>query len=286
MKKNNIILIIAGVIALIFIGLYFNSRSEMAEMEEVFTEEKELLITEYQDLYTDFDSLRSNNTELEQQLQQERDRVAQLQDELRTVKASNARRIKELQTELTTMRGVMRSFVFQIDSLNQTNEKLKKDNEGMRKQIASARKAEAELKEQNEALTGKVQLAARLETRDVRGTGLTSKEKESNKISRITKLKVSFTILKNITSETGMRTVYLRIERPDGQLLMHSKNDTFKFEDQQLNFSAKRSIEYGGQETPAYIVYDVDSGELMNGEYRIELFTDGELIGNGKFSLN
>ncbi|MCQ2215388.1 MAG: hypothetical protein MJZ31_05660 [Bacteroidales bacterium] len=286
MKKNNIILIIAGVIALIFIGLYFNSRSEMAEMEEVFTEEKELLITEYQDLYTDFDSLRSNNTELEQQLQQERDRVAQLQDELRTVKASNARRIKELQTELTTMRGVMRSFVFQIDSLNQTNEKLKKDNEGMRKQIASARKAEAELKEQNEALTGKVQLAARLETRDVRGTGLTSKEKESNKISRITKLKVSFTILKNITSETGMRTVYLRIERPDGQLLMHSKNDTFKFEDQQLNFSAKRSIEYGGQETPAYIVYDVDSGELMNGEYGIELFTDGELIGNGKFSLN
>lgn len=286
MKKNNIILIIAGVIALIFIGLYFNSRSEMAEMEEVFTEEKELLITEYQDLYTDFDSLRSNNTELEQQLQQERDRVAQLQDELRTVKASNARRIKELQTELTTMRGVMRSFVFQIDSLNQTNEKLKKDNEGMRKQIASARKAEAELKEQNEALTGKVQLAARLETRDVRGTGLTSKEKESNKISRITKLKVSFTILKNITSETGMRTVFLRIERPDGQLLMHSKNDTFKFEDQQLNFSAKRSIEYGGQETPAYIVYDVDSGELMNGEYGIELFTDGELIGNGKFSLN
>lgn len=286
MKKNNIILIIAGIIALVFIGLYFNSRSEMAEMEEVFTEEKESLILEYNDLYTDFDSLRSNNTELEQKLQQERDRVAQLQDELRTVKASNARRIKELQTELTTMRGVMRSFVFQIDSLNQTNEKLKQENSGMRKQIANAKKAEAELKEQNEALSDKVQLAARLETRNVKGEGITSKEKSTNKIRNAVKLKVSFTILKNITSETGLRTVYLRIERPDGQLLMHSKSDTFRYEDQQLNFSAKRSIEYGGQDTDSYIIYDVDSGELMSGEYRIELFTDGELIGNGKFSLN
>ncbi|MDO4461779.1 MAG: hypothetical protein Q4C30_04680 [Bacteroidia bacterium] len=286
MKQNNIILIIAGVIAVIFISLYFNSRSEMAEMEEVLTEEKELLITEYQDLYSDFDSLRSNNTELEQKLQQERDRVAQLQDELRTVKASNARRIKELQTELTAMRGAMRSYIFQIDSLNQTNEKLKKENVGMRKQIADARKAEAELKEQNDALNDKVQLAARLETSNVAGTGLNIKEKATTKASKATKLKVSFTILKNITSQTGIRTVYLRIERPDGQLLMHSKNDTFQYEDQQLNFSAKRDIEYGGQDTDTYIIYTVDAGELMSGEYRIELFTDGELIGNGKFSLN
>lgn len=286
MKQNNIILIIAGVIALIFIGLYFNSRSQMAEMEEVLTEEKNLLITEYQDLYTDFDSLRSNNTELEQKLQEERDRVAQLQDELRTVKASNARRIKELQTELTAMRGAMRSYIYQIDSLNQTNEKLKKENVGMRQKIADAQKAEAELKEQNNALSGKVQLAARLETSGVSGIGLNNKEKATTRANKATKLKVNFTILKNITSETGLRTVYLRIERPDGQLLMHSKNDTFQFEDQQLNFSAKRDIEYGGQDTDTYIVYNVDAGELMAGEYSIELFTDGELIGNGKFSLN
>ncbi|MCQ2201036.1 MAG: hypothetical protein MJZ27_02980 [Bacteroidales bacterium] len=286
MKNNHIIIIVAAVIIALLAGLYFNSRSEMAEMEEVFTEEKELLITEYQDLYTDFDSLRTNNSELELKLEQERDRVAQLQDELRTVKASNARRIKELQGELTAMRGVMRSFIVQIDSLNQTNEQLKKENEGMRDQVARARRTEAELKEKNEALNDKVQLAARLETRNVKGEGLTSKEKSTNKYSRIAKIKVSFTILKNITSETGIRNVYARIERPDGELLMHSKNDTFKFEDQSLNFSAMRGIEYGGEDTDTYIVYTVDSGELMAGEYRIELFTDGELIGNGKFTLN
>lgn len=286
MKNNHIIIIVAVVIIALLAGLYFNSRSEMAEMEEVFTEEKELLITEYQDLYTDFDSLRTNNSELEQKLEQERDRVAQLQDELRTVKASNARRIKELQGELTAMRGVMRSFIVQIDSLNQTNEQLKKENEGMRDQMARARRTEAELKEKNEALNDKVQLAARLETRNVKGEGLSSKEKSTNKYSKIAKIKVSFTILKNITSETGIRNIYVRIERPDGELLMHSKSDTFKFEDQSLNFSAMRGIEYGGEDTDTYIVYTVDSGELMAGEYRIELFTDGELIGNGKFTLN
>jgi len=103
-KKIITIISVSAILLIALGGLLIKSHSEMTEMVEVFTEEKETLLNEYQDLYLDYDSLRRYDTDLNDKLDQERERVALLQEELKTVKATNARRIKELQTELTTMR--------------------------------------------------------------------------------------------------------------------------------------------------------------------------------------
>lgn len=257
----------------------------MTEMVEVFTEEKETLLNEYQDLYLDYDSLRRYDTDLNDKLDQERERVALLQEELKTVKATNARRIKELQTELTTMRTVMVSFVHQIDSLNQTNIRLTAENKEMRSQVAQVRQSYNALQDENRNLTEKVEIAARLEAKNINAIGLNFNEKKATSASKISKVKINFTLAKNVSAQVGMRTIYLRFTRPDGQLLMHSKDDTFKYEDAQINYSAKREVEYGGEDTDSYIVYQVDAGELMAGEYDIELFCGGEIIGKGTWSV-
>lgn len=256
----------------------------MTEMIEVFSEEKEILLNEYQDLYLDYDSLRRYDTDLNDKLDHERERVIQLQEELKTVKATNARRIKELQNELTTMRTVMVNFVHQIDSLNQTNIRLTAENKEMRSQVAQVRQSYNELQNENKSLTEQVELAARLEAKNISAIGLNFNEKKVTSASKANKLKISFTLAKNVSAQVGIRTVYLRITRPDGQLLMHSKDDTFKFEDTQINYSAMREIEYGGEDTDSYIVYKVDAGELMEGTYDIELFCIGELIGKASWS--
>lgn len=274
----------AAAIVILLIVIIYN-RSEMQEMVEVFTEEKQLLISEYQDLSLDYDSLRSNNDELNQKLELERERIAQLKEELQTVKATNARRIRELQTELTTMRSVMRTFVKQIDSLNQINVKLAAENKDMRSQVAQVKRSYNKLEEQNKELSNKVTVASRLETSNIAAVGLTYKEKKATSVDKVAKIKVSFTILKNVTAEVGNRAVYMRLTRPDGQLLMHSASDTFSYEDSQINYSAMRTVEYGGEDTETYIVYKVDAGELMSGNYEIELFSGGESIGKGSFTL-
>ncbi len=283
-KTTIIILSVAAVLVAIFGGMLIKSHSEMTEMIEVFSEEKEILLNEYQDLYLDYDSLRRYDTDLNDKLDHERERVIQLQEELKTVKATNARRIKELQNELTTMRTVMVNFVHQIDSLNQTNIRLTAENKEMRSQVAQVRQSYNELQNENKSLTEQVELAARLEAKNISAIGLNFNEKKVTSASKANKLKISFTLAKNVSAQVGMRTVYLRITRPDGQLLMHSKDDTFKFEDTQINYSAMREIEYGGEDTDSYIVYKVDAGELMEGTYDIELFCTGELIGKASWS--
>ncbi|MCQ2204465.1 MAG: hypothetical protein MJZ15_08495 [Bacteroidales bacterium] len=286
MKKSTIIIIAAiGVVTLILAGLLIKSHSDMQEMVDVFTEEKENLLNDYQDLYLDYDSLRRYDTDLNEKLDQERERVAQLQEELKTVKATNARRIKELQGELTTLRTVMRTFVVQIDSLNQTNIRLTQENNEMKDQVARVKQSYNALQSQNQSLAQQVEIASRLEAKVTSTDGLTNKEKKTTSISKIAKVVVNFIIDKNVSAQVGMKKVYLRLTRPDGQLLMHSKDDLFKYEDSQINFSAMREVEYGGEETTSYIVYKVDSGELMAGTYDIEIFCQGERIAKGSWTI-
>lgn len=286
MTKRNIIIAAVAAVALIAVSaLWLKGRADMAEMVEVFTEEKETLLREYQDLYLDYDSLGRYNTEINDKLDQERERVAQLQEELKTVRATNARRIKELQGELTTMRTVMVSFVRQIDSLNQTNIKLVAENQEMKSQVSAVRQQYANLQNENKTLSEQVEIASRLEAIAISAEGLNYSEKVVRNASKISKVKVNFTIAKNISAQSGMKKVYLRLSRPDGQLLMHSKDDLFTFENTKINFSAFRDVEYGGDEVATYIVYKVDAGELMEGTYDIELFCGGDLIGKGSWSV-
>lgn len=280
-KKNLIIIIAVAVVAVAAVlTLYIVNRSQMQEMVDVLTEEKTTLMEEFEDLYLDYDSLNSNNDELNNKLEMERERIAQLTEELKTVKATNARRIKELQGELTTMRTVMRSFVKQIDSLNTINVRLTQENKDMRSKVAQINRENDNLMEQNTRLNEKVEIASRLETLSVTAQGLNFKDKKTTSCSKVSKIKVSFVIAKNITAQVGMRNIYMRVMRPDGQLLMHSKDDVFSFEDSQLNYSSTRQVEYGGEETSAYIVYNVDAGELMGGEYEIELFCETGRMGS------
>lgn len=277
---------IAATILLIVLSiLYFQSKREMKEVVQVMTEEKMNLTMEYQNLALDYDSLKTNNQVINDKLELERERVSNLLEELKTVKATNALKIRELRNELATLRTVMTSFIVQIDSLNRRNEELTQENKSMRTQVTKIQDSYKVLEKQKETLAAKVEIAAKLETSNMQGSGLTSNNKSTDRFNRSAKLRICFDLLKNISAPVGDKQIYLRISRPDGALLMHSVNDKFKYEDGMINYSAKRTVEYGGETINVCIFYDVDEGELMAGEYRAEVFADGHLIGGTSFKL-
>ena len=286
---NKQIIIIAAVAAAVIItlaALLVRSNSQMDEMTQVFAEERQQLVTDYQDLSVAYEEVHSDNDSLDNLVSQQRARVEQLTEELKTLKASNARRIKELQGELTTLRTVMRSFISQIDSLNASNNALRAENKDIKGQLANVSRERANLQEQNESLTQKVTVAARLEAKEIVVTPLNMKDRPTDRLSKIAKIRVAFTIAKNVSAEVGLRTLSLRLTRPDGQLLFHSKSDTFRFEDTDINSSASRQVEYGGEDTKTFIVYTVDMGDLMAGGYEAEIFAGGERIGKADFNID
>ena len=286
--NNKRLYLIIGIIAAVLIAisvLFYIQNREMNTIVEQLNVEKTILTEEYQKLAFNYDSLHSDNDTLNLMLEMERERIAQLVEELKTLKATNTARIREFQKELTTLRGVLRTYIVQIDSLNQRNEVLTRENIEHRRRYTQIQSSFRELEEVKSTLEEKVTIASRLDVTNLMAEGLNPSGRKTDRSNRIAKIRVCFTVLKNVTAPVGMKDFYLRIERPDGQLLLHALDDKFRHEDADINYSAMRSIEYGGEETDVCIFYEADAGELLSGEYIADVFADGFHLKSLRFKL-
>ena len=291
MNKKILIPIIAGAVLLIgalaFLGFRLSQANKAnEEMVQLFELEKEEMENEYSTFATQYDEMQIliSNDSLVAQLEREKLRTQQLLEELRATKASNTAEIARLKKELKTVRAVMRSYVMQIDSLNQANEKLTKENKRVRNQYKEATKKVEVLQEEAKNLSDKVTLASQLDATNIRIEPRNKRGKATNSTKAIIKFVIDFTIVKNITAPTGERTLYVRIAKPDGSVLTKSASHTFAYENTKLEYSIKKLIEYTGEEQSVTVYWDVE--EFLNpGEYTVYLFSDGVMIGEKSFTL-
>ncbi len=274
-------------IAAIIMGvLLMDSRKQNEEMQELFAIEKEELENEYSSFATQYDELqiRITNDSLQDKLEQEKLKTQQLLEELRQTKATDAAEIMRLKKELATVRAVLRSYVVQIDSLNRANEILQKEKKRVKARYSEATRQIDKITEEIENLTKKVTLASQLDAIGISFTPLKKNGKEAKRIKDAKKFAIGFTIAKNITSETGEKAVYVRILKPDEDVLAKNASDTFTYEGKELKYSIKKYIEYTGEEQSVTVYWDIEEF-LQAGTYKVFIFADGNMIGSNSFTI-
>ena len=289
MDKNKIQIIIIVLLIAIVGGVSFfafHQVKENKEMTELFAIEKEEMENEYTTFATQYDELQVqiNNDSLREKLATEKLRTQRLLEELRQVKSSNAAEIMRLKKELKTVRAVLRSYVIQIDSLNRLNEALTTENKEVKKKYNEATRQINTLAEEKKTLNEKVTLAAQLDATNINIEPKNKRGKVTDKVKNVKKIAVSFTLVKNITAKTGERTLYVRIAKPDNEVLSKSASDTFTYENRELAYSIKKYIEYTGEEQTVTVYWDVEE-YLPAGTYNVYIFADGTMIGQQSFSM-
>lgn len=267
--------------------LLFRSHSANQEMQQLFEVEKEEMENEYSNFANQYDELqiKINNDSLYQKLEQEKLKTQRLLEELRQVKSSNAAEIMRLRKELKTVRAVMRTYIIQIDSLNRINQQLTSENQSVKKKYNEATQQISSLSEEKKTLNEKVTLASQLDATHITVTPTNKRGKKTDRIKRITRLDISFTVVKNITAETGQRTLYVRITKPNQEVLTKSAANTFPYENHNIAYSIKKYIEYTGEEQNVTVYWNVEEF-LQAGTYRVDIFADGNLIGSQTFDLD
>jgi len=279
-KKWGVALFVAIIVVLtlglgFLIFLHFDQRSKMIEMEVVLTAEKDSLANELTQLMFQYDTLKSNNDSLNLEIEAQHDRI----QNLLSIQVSNAQKIQLYKKELATLREVMKSYIRQIDSLNTKNIQLLAENEEVRGQLTVVQQSNEELSKIKDELSSKVEIAATLQAKNVLVVPINERGREKDKIDKIDKIRVCFTLRENPIAEAGAKIVYLRIKRPDDLVLTNSAEDLFEFQEELISFSANRTIEYMNQDVDACIYWD-NNGQLIPGTYAISLFLDGEEIGS------
>lgn len=272
--------------AVVYVSIELSrSKQENVELTKNFELDRQELESEYTSFAKKYDELQFTiqNDSLAQKLTAEKAKVQHLLEELRTVKASNASEIRRLKKELATMRKVLFSYVQQIDSLNRENQGLRAQNEEVTAKYQQAAAQVSNLAQEKEDLTERVSRAAQLDASNISLLAKNKKGKKARKMKDVTQLQVDFTIARNPTADTGMRAVYVRIVKPNNTVL--GNGNTFRYENRVIPYSIKKMIEYTGEETPITVYWNVEEF-LYEGSYRVEIFSDGLLIGTRTFTLD
>lgn len=279
-----LIALLIGAIAWLFVDLQ-SQRQANADIQELAALDKQEMENEYEQFALQYSEMKTkiNNDSIVAQLSREQLRTQQLLEELKQVKATDAREIARLKKELATVRQVLRSYVLQIDSLNRLNENLQRENTQMQAELAENTRQIEGLNSEKQSLSEKVAIAAQLDATAIQMTPLNKRGKVAKKMKDAKTLQVSFNIARNVTATVGNRTLYVRVMTPTGDVL--SGGGTFAYENRQLDYSMKKVVEYGGEELAVTTYWNV-AEFLGAGEYRVSIFADGNLIGTRTFAFN
>ena len=298
-KKNPLfwIVIALGVLLVVAVAAAFFATNSMSQQfNEIQTQNEELqLANEQLQLANEMEAINAEYQQYELAAQRlandsvyakytaAKAKVEQLMAELKSEKVKSKKRIEELQGEIATLRNLLRHYVAQIDSLSKENAGLKDENREIKAQNEQLSSRVKEETAKNTALSERMTLAEKLNVTGVSLTSLKSNGKTEKNVTKARQLMVSFTIPQNNSTPVGQKTIYMRLVNPEGQLLGNA--GSFSFEGGSVACSAKKSIEYAGDEVPGVRIYWDVNTTLTPGDYTVELFTDGYRLTSRRFTL-
>lgn len=292
-KLKKVVLILGStlvvIIVIVVVSIMGSKVSEMASENEQLqlTNEQLQLAGEYQALNDEFvqyenQAQRLANDSIVMKYAAAKSKVEKLLQELNSEKKKSAARIKELQSEIATLKGILKHYVAKIDSLGKENAGLRAENKKIRSRNAELSERVEETSRKNEELSERMTLAEKLNVTGVSFTPLNKKGKTEKKIKKAKQLMVTFTIPQNNSTPVGEKVIYLRITTPEGNLL--GDNGTFTFEEASIGYTARKTIEYAGEEISNINIYWDVNVVLTPGEYLVELFADNYRLTSKKFT--
>ena len=296
-KKSGLLWVLIGLLAItnaVTFWMYLqekNNGNQTIVLKEQIIIERDNVKNELLQLQKDYGSLKTNDAALQAEIDAKKAEI----DEL----LANAEKhkgdpyiIAKLKKETETLREIMRGYVRSNDSLGTLNKTLIIEKNNVLKDLANEKGKITNLNKEKDDLSATVQKGSILSCFNVSAKGVKfksggKKEVETTKASRTQKIKVSFSLGENKIAKSGEKTVYVRIVTPDGKEMAKSYDDNYRFTFNKSGgyFAGKETLNYANTEISG-VTYCEGQGELVPGNYIIEITCDGALIGNTTLRLD
>ena len=296
-KKPRLLWIFITVLTLtncVTLWLYLQEKASVKEtivLKEEVIVERDNVKNDLLQLQKDFSSLETNDEALKTEIEAKKAEIASLLIDAEKHKG-DARIISKLRKESETLRQIMRGYVRTIDSLGTLNKNLIVEKNSVLRDLASEKGKITNLNKEKEDLNATIQKGSILSCFNVSAKGVKfksggKKEIQTSKASKTEKIKVSFSLGENKIAKSGEKTVFVRVITPDGKEMAKSYDDNyrFKFNKSSGYFAGKETLNYANSEISG-VTYCEGQGELVPGNYIIEITCDGVVIANTTLRLD
>lgn len=297
--KNLIIGILA--VALVGTGIAFfvdknksgNTIQEQQTQIATVTDQKSEIQKSFDASLSRLDSMSTLNTTLQSKLADDNKEIAKTKAEIRSIlnkKNATVAELSRAKTLIASLNDKISGMEQQIAQLTQDNQNLTQDKATLTQEKEQLTQNLTATTATKDSLVQKVDVASTLNASnidikpiEVRHSG---KEKVTTKAKRVDKLVISFDVSNRI-AVPGMTDVYVCVIGPDGKPVSTQalNSGTFKTrEDGDKAFTAKLPVDIETAKKKN-VQFSFAPGNFQQGNYIIEIYQNGFLIGEGTRAL-
>ena len=290
-KTNRVLYIIVLLLAAALVYMFVRSQKAVNERNESFTRGVELK-GELDRVMDEYTTIKMENQDLSAQMSEKDSIIMANRAEIEKLIATQAD-YNKIRRKLELLRKITQDYVARIDSLVVVNRELAEENTQLAETVTQVKAQNNRLEADKVQLQEKITVASALKAYDLQATTVRmradGKEKPTDRAARVTRINLQFTIGENKVVEPGLKTVYARIARPDGEVMALGTEDNYSFElnGKTLQYTLKQEIDYRNEAVPVKMFWDRKdvSAPAMAGTYEIMLYAEGVEIGRGSFMI-
>lgn len=289
-NKVYIIIIALLMVVLAFMAYKINEGNEkivyVSQEYANLDSERQALAIDLESMKMNYDTITVANEEMQGKIDAQENELSLL---LKKVKNKDYD-LSKLKSEAETLRGIMKNYIYQIDSLNKANQQLtmQRDTE-----IERANSAEAKGKELQGELSTSKEMNAKgsiLTLGEFVNVALfersTGKQVDTERASKTEMIKSCFRMRKNPIAQPGMRTLYMSVIGPDGKALGGKTAGTVKVGGEDTPYSVTREVDYQQNDTDVCVYYTANEGyAFVKGNYKILVYESGNQVGTSNITL-
>lgn len=289
-KSNSGLKVGLAILLVLFLGTAFYASklySDKQETEKTLVSEKQQVMNDLNNMAQEYDAAIAESEVKNQDLVEARERIQGLMDSLK-VSQNSVNSLWRYKKKFLSLQEEMDELLTENDRLKGENEYLASSLDSTQVQLAERTMFTDSLLVQNSELSIVVEDAAALQTVGLKGMGViersSGKQIPTERARRSDKIKVCYTVAKNMLTEAGDKELYVQVIDPNNNVL--GANDQVQFEDQVLNYSLISRFNYENRNLNiCEYVSPSEDAKFEEGRYTVNVFNDKQLISSSEFTL-
>lgn len=290
-KTAIIISIMALVIIVQFIKIYFDSREKQEIKTDLASTEQTLATTmermteiriELEEKIAEVKKLGGNVADLEKA-------KAEIDAELKRNKRATGKEIKALKDKVEGYEQLLRTKDDEIEKLKTVNRELLTENRTLKTTQNKLADTISQLSQTKQELATKVAIASQLKAENIRIVAVNDRNKEREspfKNRQVGKLKIEFNLAENEVAPIEGKKIMIRIIDENGQVLFDVArgSGTFIYNGKEEFYTAAQEILFDNTKQKLTYFYEKGS-DYASGNYTLEIYADDYRMGTGTFTV-
>ncbi|WP_179315329.1 chromosome partitioning protein ParA [Winogradskyella undariae] len=289
-KSNTGLKVGLGILLVLFLVTAFYTStlySEKQENEKVLMNEKKQVMNDLNNLSKDYEEAIAESDIKNEDLLAAKARIESLIDSLK-VSQNSVGSLWRYKKKFMALQEEMDILLTENDRLKGENLYLASSLDSTQVQLAERTMFTDSLLVQNTQLTSVVKDAAALQTVGLIGMGViernNGKQIPTERARRSDKIKLCFTVAKNMLTEAGDKQLFLQIIDPNNNVL--GFNEQIQFGDQVLNYSLISRFNYENRNLNiCEYINELEDSKFAEGRYVVNVFSDQGMISTSEFEL-